>query len=316
MSALHPSVTCIDSHYVSPEKAAVFMVTEGDRVAFVDNNTNRAVPRLLEALATQGHSTEQVDYLIITHVHLDHAGGTAELLKHCPNATVLAHPKAARHLVDPSRLVAGAKVVYGEAEFDALYGVIEGVPEERVRIMEDGEQLDWGSRSLRFIYTKGHASHHFSIYDSGSDGVFAGDAFGLARTPEARPGIPFTVCSSSPPEFDPDEARLSVQKILDTGAARVFLTHFGAFDDLATRAKHLMHSIDQMEAIGRDAAAGSLEGDALVAYCDERVAAAFREHLIWCGVEDLEADFAWLGQDAFLNALGLRFYAERLRAAG
>lgn len=316
MSASHSSVTCIDSHYVSPEKAAVFMVVEGDRVAFVDNNTNRAVPHLLEALTNQGLTTEQVEYLIVTHVHLDHAGGTAELLKHCPNATVLAHPKAARHLVDPSRLVAGAKVVYGEAEFDDLYGIIEGVPEDRIRIMEDGEKLDWGSRSLTFIYTKGHASHHFSIYDSGSDGVFAGDAFGLARTSEARPGIPFTVCSSSPPEFDPEEARLSVQKILDTGAARIFLTHFGAFDDMGTRAKHLLRSIDQMEAIGRDAAALDHAGDDLLAYCEGRVAEVFQEHLQWCGVEDPEGDFEWLAGDAFLNALGLRFYAERLRKGG
>ena len=313
MTASHPSVTLIDSRYVKPSRAAVFMIAEGDQVAFVDNNTNRAVPRILDALQEGCFRPEQVAYLIVTHVHLDHAGGTAELLKHCPNATVLAHPKAARHLIDPSRLIAGAKVVYGEKAYDELYGTIVGVPEDRIRIMEDGESLGWGTRTLRFIYTKGHASHHFCIYDTGCDGIFAGDAFGLARMSSTRPGVPFTMCSSSPPEFDPDEARLSVQKILDTGASRAYITHFGGFDDLPVRAEQLLRSIGHMEAIGRDAADSDLEGDALFKYCEEKVEAAFKEHLVWCGVDDPAGDFAWLDDDWFLNSLGLRFYAERLR---
>ncbi len=315
MDASHPSVTLIDSLYVKPNRAAVFMIAEGDRIAFVDNNTNRAVPRILDALGAAGFSPEQVDYLIVTHIHLDHSGGTAELLKHCPNATVLAHPKASRHLIDPSRLIAGSKMVYGEKNYDELYGTIVGVPEERIRIMADGEALDWGSRTLRFIYTKGHASHHFCIHDTGCDGIFAGDAFGLARMTTTRPGIPFTMCSSSPPEFDPDEARLSVQKILDTGASRAFITHYGGFDDLKTRAEHLLRSIGHMETIGRAAADSDLEGDALFDYCEEKVDEAFKEHLAWCGVSDPADDLAWLDGDWFLNSLGLRFYAERLRKA-
>jgi glyoxylase-like metal-dependent hydrolase (beta-lactamase superfamily II) len=315
MSATHPSVTLIDCHYVTAEKAAAFLIVEGNSAAFVDNNTNYAVPRLLDALKKKALSEEQVEFIIVTHVHLDHAGGTAELLRHCPNATVLAHPKAARHLIDPSRLVAGAKSVYGEETFESLYGTIEGVPEGRIRIIEDGESLVWGERTLQFFYTKGHASHHFCIHDSGSDGVFSGDAFGMGRMPSVRPGVPFTVCSSAPAEFDPEEARRSVQKVLDTGASRAFITHYGHFDNLERQANQLLHSIAQMEAIGREAAASDATGDDLFGFCRERVISAFKEHLEYCDVEDHEADLDWLEGDVFLNSLGLRFYAERIRAS-
>lgn len=309
-----PSIALIDCHYHGkPETAAAFLIVEGGRAAFVDNNTNLAVPRLLAALAERGCTPEQVDYAIVTHIHLDHAGGTAELLKHCPNATVLAHPKAARHLTDPSRLIAGSKVVYGDEAFAALYGTIEPVPEDRVRIMDDGDTLTWGGRTLTFVHTKGHATHHFCIHDSGANAIFAGDAFGLGRMPSMRPGPPFTVCTSSPPEFDPPEARLSVQRILDTGADWVYITHFGYFNDLEARARQLLQSIDQMDAVARDAATTALHGAALQPYCEQRITEAMRDHLVSCGVHDPAADLAWLGRDIGLNAMGAAIYAERLR---
>ena len=313
MSTTPSSVITVDSLYDRPERAAVFLILEGERAAFVDNNTTLAVPHLLAALAEQGMTPDQVDYAIVTHVHLDHAGGTAELVKHCPNATVLAHPKAARHLIDPSRIVAGATAVYGAETFAQRYGVIDPVPEDRVRSMEDGESLVWGSRTLTFIHTKGHASHHFCIHDSGDNVVFAGDAFGLSRMSSMRPGPAFTVCTSSPPEFDPVEARISVQRILDTGADWAYVTHYGYFDDLAIRAEELLRSIDDLERIGREAAATSLSGEALQAFCQPRVVAAFEEHLRGIGVLDVAADMTWLEEDIRLNAMGLGFYAERVR---
>lgn len=313
MSTPPSSIITVDSLYDRPERAAVFLIVEGDRAAFVDNNTTLAVPHLLAALAEQGMTPEQVDYAIVTHVHLDHAGGTAELVKHCPNATVLAHPKAARHLIDPSRIVAGATAVYGAETFANRYGVIDPVPEDRVRSMEDGETLVWGRRTLTFLHTKGHASHHFCIHDSGDNVVFAGDAFGLSRMSSMRPGAAFTVCTSSPPEFDPAEARISVQRILDTGADWAFLTHYGYFGDLEVRAAELLRSIDDLERIGREAAATSLSGEALQAFCQPRVVAAFEAHLRGIGVLDVAADMAWLEEDIRLNAMGLGFYAERVR---
>ncbi len=316
MSTPPESITTIDCHYHGEsEKAAAFLIVEGERAAFVDNNTRLAVPRLLEALGAQGLRPEAVDFLIVTHVHLDHAGGTAELLRHCPKATVLAHPKAARHLADPSRLVAGSKVVYGEEAFAALYGEIEPVPEDRIRTMDDGETLAWGARTLSFLHTKGHASHHFCIHDSGANALFAGDAFGLGRMSSMRPGPAFTVCTSSPPEFDPSEARISVQRILDTGAEWAYITHFGAFDDPQSRAEQLLASIGHMEDVATAGAATELTGPELEAFCCEKIRTAFTEHLKACGVTDPEADLEWLKRDIGLNSMGAAIYAERLRKA-
>lgn len=307
------SIITVDCHYDRPERAAAFLILEGERAAFVDNNTTLAIPHLMAALAAQGRTPDQVDYAIVTHIHLDHAGGTAELLKHCPNATVLAHPRAARHLIDPSRIVAGATAVYGAETFAKRYGVLEPVAETRVRTMDDGERLTWGGRTLTFVHTKGHASHHFCIHDSGANALFAGDAFGLSRMTSMRPGPPFTVCTSSPPEFDPAEARISVQRILDSGAEWVYQTHYGSFHDLKVRAGELLDSIGDLEHIGREAAATPLTGDDLQAFCQPRVIAAFEAHLKRCGVSDVEADMTWLEEDIRLNAMGLGFYAERLR---
>lgn len=307
------SVVLIDAHYVAPNKAAVYLILENGRAAFIDNNTSHALPHLMGALQRVGLTPEDVEYAIITHVHLDHAGGTASLLKACPNATVLAHPRAARHIVEPARLVAGAKAVYGEEVFQRLYGDIEGVPADRVRVMQDGEELDWGNRRLRFFYTLGHASHHFCVYDSGSNGVFSGDAFGLGLTDLVRPGPPFLICSTSPPDFDAEEAYRSVRMIEETGADWAFLPHFGSYPDLKQGAAQMIHALGLMENILNEAVFGEVREEELDAFCLMRAGTATRTHLEWCKVSDISFDLAWLGEDIRLNAMGLAYAARRMR---
>lgn len=310
---LPASIITIDCQYSVCGKAAAYLIIEGDRAAFVDNNTARAVPHLLQALADNGLAPEQVDYAIITHVHLDHAGGSAALMEACPNATLLAHPKAARHVVDPSRLIQGTKAVYGEELFDALYGEIKGVPEARVRIMNDEEVLEWGGRRLRFFYTLGHASHHFSIYDNQTNSVFTGDAFGIGRTRHCRPGPSFLVCSSSPADFDAAEARVSVEKIVGSGADQAYVAHFGPFTELEDLSEQMLSSIDDHEQILGEAQELSLSGPALIDWCEPRVVRAMEAHLAAAGVDDPAEDLAWLKSDIRLNAQGLAAVAERKR---
>lgn len=307
------SVHIIECHYVDDQRAAAFLMLEGDRAAFVDNNTVHAVPYLLESLKKAGRNPEEVDYLIVTHVHLDHAGGTAALLEHCPNATVLAHPKTARHLIDPTRLIVGSKVVYGEELFAQLYGDIQPVPETRIRVMEDWEELAWGSRTLTFFYTKGHATHHFCIHDSGTNGVFAGDSWGLGRNELFRSGPPFLAYSCSPPDFDPAEARISIDKILETGAEWVYAPHFSIFNDLPRGAEMLRRSIAAYEPILHDAEATGLENSELLGYCMEKMQAATEDQLHWCGVEHFDEDLAWMRFDMQINAQGLAAVVERKR---
>ena len=307
------TVHTIDCQYVAPEIAASFLILEDGRAVFVDNNTARAVPHLLEALETHGVSPAAVDFLIVTHIHLDHSAGTAALLESCPNATVLCHPRAARHLINPKRLVASAMQVYGEAVFTHLFGEIHPVPEDRVRVMHDDETLAFGSRTLRFLDTPGHARHHLCIHDTGSSGVFAGDCFGLYYPALQTGHRPLITCSSTPTEFDAVEARRTVGRILDTGCDRVYVTHFGAVERVQEAAEELMGSIDAMERIMREAAGTRHEGEVLEEFCRERVEAEARRQLTACGVEPGNGAMERLEADIVINARGLAYQANRLR---
>ncbi len=307
------SILTVDCHYTAPEIAAAFLILENGRAAIVDNNTSRAVSHLLDALDANNVSPHRVDFLIVTHIHLDHAGGTSALLERCPNAIVLCHPRAARHLINPARLVAAAKQVYGESVFDHLFGEIHPIAESRVRVMHDGESLDFGARTFRFLDTPGHARHHMCLYDSGSNGVFAGDCFGLCYPALQTGDRPLITCSSTPTEFDPVEARRTVHRILETGCDHVFITHFGTVERVPEAAEELLRSIDAMERIMHEAAACQWEGDALESYCRDQVEAEARRQFADCGVEPTANAMERLEADILINARGLAYQAARLR---
>jgi len=309
------TIVPVDCQYIMPLKMSSYLVIEGDRAAFVDNNTVHAVPLLLEALEEQGLSREQVDYAIITHVHLDHAGGSHDLLEACPNATLVAHPKAARHITNPDRLIAGARALYGYG-FDALYGDIKPVDESRVQTVGDGDTIEWGNRTFSFLDVKGHASHHVAIHDSGTNSIFTGDAFGLGRGPDSRPGPPAMWLTSSPPEFDAAEARKSAQRIVDTGAKRAYLGHFDLFPDMPLGFEQLSAGIDATERILEDAVESGLEGEDLDASIAGQLQQFLTEHLQRYCPDTWEDDLAWYQGDIVLNAAGIAAVAGRMRKAG
>lgn len=311
------NVHTIDCQYLAPLAASAYLVIEetdqGRRAAFVENNTAHAVPLLLEALESRGLRPDQVDYAIVTHIHLDHAGGSSALLKACPNAKLLCHPKAARHLIDPSRLVESSMAVYGEEQFRKLYGEIRPIPEKRVEIMEDNAALDWGSRRFTFLHTRGHADHHFVIYDSASDGVFTGDSFGIAYPVLQHPDAPFLFPSTSPTQFRPEDARNSVRRIRETGTSRAFLTHFGEFTHMAEGVAQLMAGIDVHEQILHDAIRADASGEALVDFCRERVRGYFETKMRDQGQNFTSKQWKYLEMDVDLNAQGIAFVAEKER---
>lgn len=315
---VNESIEAIDCHYGGEQKCSAYLMTEGGRAIFVDNNTERAVPYLLEALARRGIPREHVDYAIITHVHLDHAGGTAALLEACPNAKVLAHPKAARHVISPERLVAGSIAVYGEEQFRLLYGAVRPVAAERVISVGDEEALVWQGRRLRFLHTPGHATHHICIHDEATNTIFTGDAFGIGRSSRMRPGTPFLVCSTTPSDFDASAARLSLVRILETGAATACIGHYGPFEDLELGARQITRALGLHEAIQFSAVDSGLEGAELQDYCVESVGKAMESFLKWCNVDDYAGDLAWIGGDIALNGMGIAHAAARMRkkAAG
>jgi glyoxylase-like metal-dependent hydrolase (beta-lactamase superfamily II) len=312
------SIFTIDCDYVYPRFAASFLMVEGKEALFVENNTAHSLPRLLEALKTHGLTPGQVRYLIITHVHLDHAGGSQALMNACPNAVLLAHPRAAPHMIDPSKLVASARKVYGDAEFTRLYGEIGPIDSKRVRSMEDGEELRFGAKSLRFIHTRGHANHHFCILvsgDAGPESIFTGDSFGLAYPDLQRHGL-FILPSTSPTDFDPGEARKSIERIAGSGAKTAYLTHFGPITDLRAAARELEAYLDEVEPMYRrmmETSEGERSDQELTRECAQRIRDYLETQYHKRGGE-VDAHFsALLKMDIELNAAGMVFAAKKKR---
>ncbi|MBM6617625.1 MBL fold metallo-hydrolase [Bacillus suaedaesalsae] len=207
-----------------PNRTGSYLLNE-EKKAIIDTSASPSIPHLLQGLTELHISPEEIDYLIVTHIHLDHAGGLGKMLEHCPNAKVIVHPKGAKHIIDPSRLIQGAKHVYGD-QFDSLFDPIIPINENNVKVMADGDCLTLSEKcTLTFFDTPGHANHHFSIHDSKSNGVFTGDTIGVNY--EAILGHPFFLPSTSPNQFDPEKMLQSAKKIMDLSPSFIYFGHFG-----------------------------------------------------------------------------------------
>lgn len=308
---LHTRIT-IDTEDETPHFTAAYLRSAGRECAFIETATSHARPKLLRALEASGSAVEDVRYVVVTHAHLDHAAGAGSLLAMCPRATLLAHPRAARHLIDPSKLVRSATAVYGEERFAKLYGVIAPIPKERVRALEDGETFELGDATLRVHHTAGHANHHFVVDDPKTESVYTGDSFGLVYPALQKHGR-FAIASTSPTNFDAREAHASIDRIAALGERFVCLTHFGAFEDVAAIADQLHEWIDRADAWVEEAARGQESVEAITL----RLLVAWRDAI----ARDAEArglgfgDAEWrlLALDIELNAQGLAVVAEAKR---
>ena len=223
-------ITCIDTGLGRPNLAACYLIEHDGRIAIIETGIASTVPRILALISERGFRREQVDFVIITHVHLDHAGGAGGLMQALPNAKLVVHPRGARHMIDPSKLQAGAIAVYGEASFRATYGELVPVAGERVVIADDECVIDFNGRTLRFIDTPGHARHHFCIYDEFSKGIFTGDTLGIVYPELCRPGENFVMPSTTPVQFEPETLKTSINRLMTLAPRYFYLTHFGRVD--------------------------------------------------------------------------------------
>lgn len=237
-------ISAVDSGYCRPMLDAIHLVVHGGRAAIVDTGTNASVPRVLEALASRGVPPERVEYVMLTHIHLDHAGGASELMRRCPNAVLTVHPRGARHMADPSRLVAGTVAVYGEAATQALYGEILPIPRDRILETPDGASVRLGDRRFTFHETAGHARHHVCIHDEGSGHVFAGDTFGLSYRELDHDGRQFVLPTTSPVQFEPAPYHRSIDLVAGLASEAVYVTHFSQVRDVRGIAAALHRLVD------------------------------------------------------------------------
>jgi glyoxylase-like metal-dependent hydrolase (beta-lactamase superfamily II) len=307
------SLRVIDCMYTGqPGVAAAFLLQDGGRAAIIETNTNLAVPRIVEAMSEEGVSPEQVDWVIVTHIHLDHAGGASALLGVCPNARLAVHPKAAPHMIDPSRLIKSAKDIYGEETFAELYGVIEPIAEERVTIMEDGGTLVLGQRELQFFFTRGHANHHFCVFDPVENAVFAGDNFGIVYPDLQTHGL-FAFPSTPPTDFDPQAALDSIDKILGTGAAVVYPTHFGPVTDREEVSSSLRSQLETFAGWVEEVDASGRPDEELDEFFVGRVRDMFMSRLDELGFSSDDPRRELLSIDIMLNGQGLAFAVKKRR---
>jgi glyoxylase-like metal-dependent hydrolase (beta-lactamase superfamily II) len=301
-------VFAFDSGYVRPLLAAVHLIVDGGRAAFVDTGNNAALPAALAALERLGLSVRSVDYVILTHIHLDHAGGAGAMMRAFPNARLVVHPRGARHMADPTRLIEGASAVYGADEVRRLYG--EVLPIDVERIIEATHELtvELAGRELLCLDTPGHAKHHICIVDRRTGHVFTGDNFGLSYRELDTDGRQFIFPTTTPIQFDPPAMHESLDLIMSYQPQAVYVTHFGQLGDVASKALQLHRQIDALVAIARrEKDAGEARHARIRSAVSDLLLAETKQ--FGCRLPD-QAILDIFAADLELNAQGLAFWVE------
>jgi glyoxylase-like metal-dependent hydrolase (beta-lactamase superfamily II) len=304
----------IDTGFVRPHFDAAYLLVENARAAFIDCGTNHAVPNMLKALDAAGLAPANVDWLILTHVHLDHAGGAGELIAQLPNARLVVHPRGARHMIDPSQLWAGASAVYGEEVMEATYGRLRAIPAERVVEAPDGHVVSLSGRPLLCLDTPGHARHHLSVYDERARVCFTGDTFGLSYRELDTARGPFIVPTTSPVQFDPEALHTSINRLIALQPLAMYLTHYDRVEGVEKLAEDLHAQIDAMVSIARSAGDASTDAaqrhEAMKTALTELYLTRAQAHG-WSG--DRAQLLEILGMDVELNAQGLGIWLDQQR---
>lgn len=307
---LERGISVVDTGFVRPRFDASFLVVENGHAAFIETGPNSAVPRLLAALEAHGLDRDAVDYVIPTHIHLDHAGGVGLLMSELPRAKLVIHPRGARHMVDPSVLVEGARAVYGREIADRDYGELVPVAAERIVATEDGMVLELGGRPLRFADTPGHARHHNCIWDEATRGWFTGDTFGIAYPDLYTPNGPYMLPATAPVQFDPPALHATVARLLAQRPEVMYLTHYGAVRDAERLAVQFLAQVDAMAEAARALADAPGRHEALKRAFRDIYVAELRRSGSTLPEERLHE---LLAPDVQLNALGLGSWLDKLR---
>ncbi len=253
----HNGIHAFDAGVVRHLLAAIHLIVDDGRAAFIDTGSNASLPQAQAALAALGLAPEAVDYVILTHIHLDHAGGAGAMMRAFPNAKLVVHPRGARHMIDPARLMAATEEVYGRDTARQLYGELLPVAAERVVETIDGMSVKLGRRELACYDCPGHAKHHIFIHDRAANGIFTGDTFGISYREFDVAGRPFLFPSTTPIQFDPVDMRDSVERMLALQPEAVYLTHYSRLAPPRSLAIEMLRRMDECVRITRNAIAAT-----------------------------------------------------------
>lgn len=244
-------IYAVDSGYDHAEFDAIHLIVDAGRVAIIDTGSNASIPHLLHELDRLGLARDAVDYVILTHVHLDHAGGAGQLMAALPAARLVVHPRGARHMIDPAKLIAATYEVYGRENAIRKYGEILPIAAERVIEAMHESVLKFGDRELLLLDAPGHAKHHIVIRDSRTGHLFTGDTFGLSYREFDNDGRQFIYPTTSPSQFDPIALHRTVDMIAGFRPDAVYVTHYSRVNDVQRLAGDMHRLIDAQLDIAR-----------------------------------------------------------------
>lgn len=284
-------------------------VIDEDELTLIETGPSPAVKHIKEGLNSLGFSLEQVKYIIVTHIHLDHAGGAGVLIKECPNAQVVVHPRGERHLEDPTKLAAGARAIYGES-FSELFDPVVPVEKERLLVKSEGDTLKISPDcTLEFLNTPGHAKHHFSIYDPVSNGIFTGDTVGVKYDQLEEDQIDFFLPSTSPNHFNPNDMHASIQRIKAMNVDRIYFGHFGMTEKPMEALVQVAEWLDVFMEEAEDTVIQEKGYDDL----SKQLLSRIRTYLGELGVPDDHEVYILINLDMQISSLGIIDYFNKIK---
>ena len=303
-----PGITAIDTFMGGRERYTAAYLLNATEPALVETGPGTSVEPVTRALGALGIGSDALAHVVLTHIHLDHAGGVGALAAAFPRATIWVHERGARHLAEPARLVASATRVYGADRMATLFGPVESVPADRIRVFSGGTSLDLGGRSLTALDTPGHASHHLAIVDSATGVVFTGDALGIHL-----PALPILRPATPPPDFDLDLAVASIERIRSVDPSLLLFAHFGPIAEVERTCDLAVRKLRSWTTTVQRAMDGTSDVDEIVEVLAREAAAE-----VVTGAEALlDLDRLETLAGIRMNALGImRYLAQRAEREG
>lgn len=291
-----------------PSRTGTYVINEPE-LTLVEIGPSPSVRYIKKGLEELGHTLQEVKYIIVTHVHLDHAGGAGFMLQHCPNAQLIVHPRGARHLVDPQKLAAGARAIYGDS-FSEIYDPIVPVPEERIIIKAEGDILEIGPNcTLEFWDTPGHAKHHISIYDPVSNGIFTGDTVGIRYERLLSDGVELYLPTTSPNHFNPNDMHASIKRVLEKNVDRIYYGHFGMTENTDEALKKVADWLNVYVEVAEAVIDEGGDYNEIASRIMNRVKA----YLQGLGIPDDHEVYIILNLDIQICALGIMDYYQKIK---
>lgn len=307
LQKIAPNFYCIDTHDLNREERTSSYLLIDEKITLIETSASPSVPYIMDGLKELNIALEDIDYVIVTHIHLDHAGGAGLFLQSCPNATLVVHPRGVSHMMDPSRLIASAKAVYG-SEFDRLFDPI--LPIASDRIMEIGHEdiLSLGKHQLTFYHTEGHAKHHVSMHYSATNGLFVGDTTGV-RYPEMEgEAIDLIIPSTSPNQYDPETMEKSIQLYEKLNVTELYFGHYGAYKNPLEAYRQVRFWTPLFLAAGEEALAAFNLIEEQVKFLDSRLQAMLHQYLQEHDIAENHPVYQTIPFDTVVSAMGILDY--------